>query len=280
VQQTKIQMARLEEVIAERTRDLQGVNEELKRLDRLRMDFFSVINHEMRTPLTAVMGYTDLLFDTPPLTTQQQDMVRVIQDNTRRLLTLVNNLLDISRLEDGRLMIRSEVLSVTMAIDRALAVVKPMADKKHILITVDVPDILPNIYGDPRRVDQILVNLLDNAVKYTPDTGSVVLSIQEDERAGLVQIGVADTGIGIPEGLLPDIFDRFVRAEHAEKAHIVGSGLGLSIVKGLVEAHGGKIWVESEEGQGTTFTFTLPVAASISVGKDIQVESELGEDIL
>lgn len=274
VRQTKAQMAHLEEIIAERTENLQGVNEELQRLDRLRMNFFSVINHEMRTPLTAIMGYTDLLFDNLPLTAHQLDIVHTVQDNTRRLLNLVNNLLDISRLEDGRLMIRSEVLAVTTVIDRALTAIKPMADEKRISIAVDVPDTIPNIYGDPRRVDQILVNLLNNAIKYTPDTGSIVLAAQRDGSAGLVQISVADTGIGIPADLLPEIFDRFVRAEQVEKAHIVGSGLGLSIAKGLVEAHGGNIWAESEEGHGATFTFTLPVAESIPTGKDIQASSE------
>jgi signal transduction histidine kinase len=281
VRQTKTQMARLEEIIAERTENLQGVNEELQRLDRLRMSFFSVINHEMRTPLTAIMGYTDLLFDSLPLTDQQLDIVQTVQVNTRRLLNLVNNLLDISRLEDGKLTIRPESLAVTSVVDQALAVIKPMADKKRISITVDVPDTIPNIYGDPRRVDQILVNLLNNAVKYTPDTGSIALAARRDISADLVQISVADTGIGIPVELQPQIFDRFVRAEQVEKAHIVGFGLGLSIAKGLVEAHGGKIWVESEEGHGATFTFTLPIAELIPEEKDVLVGSELErEDML
>jgi signal transduction histidine kinase len=261
VQQTKTQMARLEEIIAKRTDDLQGVNEELKRLDRLKVNFFSVINHEMRTPLTAIMGYTDLLFDDTSLKDQQVDILNIVQDNARRLLDLVNNLLDISRLEDGRLTIRPEVLEINTAIERALGVIKPMADKKRISIAVDIPGATPSIYGDPRRVDQILINLLHNAVKYTPDTGSVYLTAQEDGNTDLVQISVADTGIGIPAELQPGVFDRFVRAEQAEKTHIVGSGLGLSIAKGLVEAHGGEIWVESEEGCGATFTFTLPVTA-------------------
>lgn len=260
VQQTKTQMAHLEEIITERTEDLQEVNEELKRLASLRSNFFSVINHEMRTPLTAIMGYADLMADDKSLAAHQAGAVRTVQDNARRLLDLVNNLLDISRLEDGRLTIRPEVLEITTAIDQALDVIKPMADKKRISIAVDVPDVIPSIFGDPRRVDQILINLLDNAVKYTPDTGSVALAVQEDGSADLLQVSVADTGIGIPTDLLPELFDRFVRAERVEKAHIMGFGLGLSIAKGLVEAHGGEIWVESEEGCGSTFTFTLPIA--------------------
>jgi signal transduction histidine kinase len=214
------------------------------------------------------MGYTDLLFDDVSLAESQVEILNTVQDNTQRLLGLVNNLLDISRLEDGRLAIHPEVLEVASTMERALAVVKPMADEKRISVKVDVPDTIPNIYGDPRRVDQILINLLSNAVKYTPDTGTIDLIAQEDGHADRVQISVVDSGVGIPAELLPEIFDRFARAEQVEKAHIVGSGLGLSIAKGLVEAHGGQIWVESEEGRGTTFTFTLPMAESIPVEKD------------
>jgi signal transduction histidine kinase len=192
---------------------------------------------------------------------------------------LVNNLLDISRLEDGKLTIRPEVLEITTAIERAVTVVKPTADKKHISIEVNVTDTVPSIYGDPRRVDQILINLLNNAVTYTPDTGSVVLTAQEDGSADLVQISVADTGIGIPTELLAEIFDRFVRAEQVEKAHIMGSGLGLSIAKGLVEAHGGQIWVDSEEGHGATFTFTLPVAEPAPAEEDAQSAQQSDSDL-
>jgi len=278
VQQTKTQMRHLEEIIAERTDDLQRANEGLKQLDRVKATFFSVINHEMRAPLTAIMGYTDLLFDDEAVKARNMDILNVVQDNTRRLLDLVNNLLDISRLEDGKLTIRPEVLEITTAIERAVTVVKPTADKKHISIEVNVTDTVPSIYGDPRRVDQILINLLNNAVTYTPDTGSVVLTAQEDGSADLVQISVADTGIGIPTELLAEIFDRFVRAEQVEKAHIMGSGLGLSIAKGLVEAHGGQIWVDSEEGHGATFTFTLPVAELAPAEEDAQSDSDLEKE--
>jgi signal transduction histidine kinase len=264
VTRTKAQMARLEEIIAERTDDLKGVNEELKRLDRLKTSFFSVINHEMRSPLTAIIGYTDLLQGHRPLAGVQVDMLCKIRDNSQRLLGLVNNLLDISRLEDGKLTIQPEAVSVMDAVDRAVAVVKPMVQEKRISITIDVPGTLPNVLGDPKRVDQILVNLLNNAIKYTPDTGSVILAAREDDATGMIRISLIDTGIGIPADLLPYIFDRFVRAEQVERSHITGTGLGLSIVKGLVEAHGGKIGVESEEGHGSTFTFTLPMVQRAS----------------
>jgi signal transduction histidine kinase len=263
VGQTKAQMVRLEEIIAERTNNLQNANEGLRQLDRLKESFFSVMNHEMRSPLTAIIGYTALLQRDKSLTSMQADMLYRIRNNGQRLLDLVNNLLDISRLEDGKLQIQFEVVDLMELVVQAIAVVKPMAEDKRISITLDIPGTLPTIYGDPKRVDQILVNLLSNAIKYTPDTGSVTLSAQKDDAADMARISVTDNGIGIPADLLPHIFDRFVRAEQAERLHTTGTGLGLSIAKGLAEAHGGKIWVESKEGSGSTFTFTLPVAKEI-----------------
>jgi len=266
VTQTKTQMQRLEEIIAQRTDDLQKANKELTRLDRLKTSFFSVINHELRNPLTAIMGYTDLLLYDRSVTSGQSDKLGKIKENSQRLLDLVNNLLDITRIEEGKMKIVPEELDVMAAMDRAMGVVKPMADQKHISVFTSVPDVIPHAYADPRRVDQILVNLLSNAVKYTPDTGSVILTAQANEDANMVQVSIADNGLGIPAELLDLVFDRFVRAERSGRSEIPGTGLGLSIVKGLVEAHGGKIWVDSVERYGTVFSFTLP-----------QVRAELGK---
>jgi signal transduction histidine kinase len=165
-----------------------------------------------------------------------------------------------SRLEEGKIRITPRVMDVATIVDRAVAVIEPMAENKHISITTDVPDALPDIYGDPRRVDQILVNLLSNAVKYTPDTGSVAVAARRDGLTDMVRISVTDTGIGIPADQLSHVFDRFVRAERDGVMDTVGTGLGLSIAKGLVEAHSGEIRVESEEGHGSTFAFTLPTS--------------------
>jgi signal transduction histidine kinase len=265
VGQTKAQMDRLEETIAERTNDLQKANEELKRQDRAKTNFFSVINHEMRSPLTGILGYTELMLLSQPLTADQAEMLHTIKDNSQRILDLVNNILDVSRLEDGRLNIIPQIMGVQPAVTKAVAVVKPLAKKKRIWIRIDAPEAMIYVHGDPKRVGQILVNLLNNAVKYTPDTGSVTVVVRKNEATNVVEIRVSDNGIGIPADQLPYIFDRFSRIERPEIQHTVGTGLGLSIAKGLVEAHGGKIWVESEEGRGTRFTFTLPVADQLPV---------------
>jgi signal transduction histidine kinase len=263
VRQTKVQMDRLEEIIAERTDDLKKANQELKQLDLVKTRFFSVINHEMRSPLTAVLGYIDLLLFSKPLSRDRADMLRKVKDNSQRLLDLVNKILDISRLEDDRLDILPQAMSIASSVDQAHSIVQPMAKKKRIAIGVDIPPTTPHVHGDPKRVVQILVNLLSNAVKYTPDTGYIVVSARLRDAADMVEVSVVDNGIGIPADQLPHIFDRFSRVEREEIQDIVGTGLGLSIVKGLVEAHGGEVWVDSEVGQGTSFTFTLPVADQV-----------------
>jgi signal transduction histidine kinase len=261
VSQSKAQMARLEEIVAERTQDLEKVNQELKRLDQVKTGFFSMINHEMRTPLTAIIGYVDLLLARDSLTPDEEHMVNTMRKNSHRLLDLVNNILDISRLEDGRLNLLTRDVALLPAIKQAVDVVEPMAEKKHIRMSVDISPDLPSLWVDPRRVHQVLINLLSNAVKYTPDTGTVTITARPIDASEQVEISVSDTGIGIPQDLLPYIFDRFSRIERPEIQHTVGTGLGLSIAKGLVEAHGGEITVASEEGRGTCFTFTLPVAS-------------------
>lgn len=263
VAQTKDQMARLEEIIAERTDDLRKANEELKRLDQLKTNFFAVINHEMRNPLAAILGYTDLLLMKGPLPPKQEDVLGTMRESGQRLLDLVNNILDMSRLDEGRLTIVPQVMGILPAVNQALEIIKPMAEKKLISVNVDVSPMIPDVRGDPRRVSQILVNLLSNAVKYSPDTGSVTIAAQSNGTGNRVEISVTDNGIGIPADQLPHIFDRFSRIERDVIQHTVGTGLGLSIAKGLVEAHGGQIWAESEEGRGTCFTFTLPVAAQL-----------------
>jgi signal transduction histidine kinase len=261
VVQTKSQMARLEELIAERTKDLEQANQDLVRLDRTKTNFFSVINHEMRTPLTAIYGYTELLLaGTEQLSTRQEHMLRHIRDSSQRLMDLVSNILDVSRIEDGKLSILPGVMPVSPAIETALAVVRPMAESKNLSIQVDIAPATPPVWGDSKRVNQILVNLLSNAVKFTPDSGAVTISAHQNARPDMVEISVSDTGPGIPAAYLERIFDRFSRIERPEIQDTTGTGLGLSIAKGLVEAHGGEIWVESQEGQGARFTFTLPAA--------------------
>jgi signal transduction histidine kinase len=266
VAQTKAQMERLEETITERTDDLQRVNEALTKSNQIKTSFVSVINHEMRTPVTAILGYVELMLnEKTPLPSFHLDMVHRIQDQGQRLANLANNLLDISRLEEEKLSLELQALDIASIISQTVAASKPVAERKHISIGVDVPDALPDILGDSQRVTQVLTNLLSNAIRYTPDTGSIIITACVDETADMVRISVADTGAGIPTDLLPHVFDRFYRAEHDLRMNIVGIGLGLSVAKRLVEIQGGEIWAESEEGKGSTFTFALPITGQDSV---------------
>jgi two-component system phosphate regulon sensor histidine kinase PhoR len=233
---------------------------ELEHLVQINKIFLSTINHEMRTPLTAILGYTDLLLESDLLPSDAVEMVDYVRRNSERLLRLVNDILDLSRLESGTLLVVRQRMGIRSAVERTLSAVKPMADEKHLQITVDIPSI-SDVFADPDRVEQVLTNLLSNAVKYTPDWGCVTVAAREDAAAYAIEVSVRDTGISIPPEQLPHIFDRFSRIERAEIQHTVGTGLGLSIAKGLVEAHGGEIWVESKKGHGSCFSFTLPVYA-------------------
>ena len=258
--QTKAQMNRLEEIIAERTRDLEQVNAELVELDRVKTTFYSVINHEMRNPITSILGYADLIESGVDLSHQHVDMVHAIASSGQRLLELVNNLLDISRIEDGRLTILPQPMSLRFVLDHTLEVIAPLAERKLVDIQANVSFDLPFVYADPKRVGQILSNLLSNAVKYVPDTGRVEVAARVNDAADMLVITVSDNGIGIPASQLPHVFNRFSRVEREAIQHTVGTGLGLYITKGLVEAHGGQISAQSQEGEGTCFTFTLPLA--------------------
>jgi signal transduction histidine kinase len=259
VGQTRAQMDRLEEIIDSRTAALQRANEGLKLADQAKTCFFLVINHEMRTPLTAIIGFTALL-SRSEMSDDDKEMVEIVSQGGERLLGLVNDILDVSRLEDGRMTLVQQEIEIGTALDRALAVVRPMAEEKHLDFRMDISPEVPYAYADPKRVGQVLINLLSNAVKYTPDTGWVRVSAGPNGKGGMIEVSVADSGVGIPADQLPHVFDRFSRVERAETYHTVGTGLGLSIVKGLVEAHGGEVWVESEEGVGSCFHFTLPTA--------------------
>jgi signal transduction histidine kinase len=251
----------LEGNTGERKQDVGELEQELARLIRINKIFLSMVNHEMRTPLTAISGFTELLVASEQLSADARDMVESIKRNSDRLLRLVNDILDVARLESGNLLIVRQRMSLPSSIDASLFAIKHMADIKSIHVRLDVPRVLPQVFADPHRVEQVLTNLLSNAVKYTPQGGRITVRAQRDESADAVIVAVCDTGIGIPEDQLPRIFDRFSQIERAEMPDAVSTGLGLSITKGLVEAQGGRIWAESKVGKGTCVYFALPVAS-------------------
>lgn len=228
--------------------------------ERAKTEFVSTVSHELRTPMTAVKGYVDLLLmgATGDLSDQQQHFLDIIKTNTDRLTTLVNDLLDISRIETGKIELEMEPLDMVSIIEQVALTIRPKAEEKGLHVHAVVPPALPKVFGDPDRVIQILTNLVGNAYKYTP-TGGVV-SVNAYVRDEMVHIAVADTGIGISAEDQRKIFERFFRVDDPLVHEEAGTGLGLSIAVSLVEMHGGEVMVESEAGEGSIFTFTLPLA--------------------
>jgi PAS domain S-box-containing protein len=229
-------------------------------VERLKNEFISTVSHELRTPMTSIKGYTDLLVNerVGTLSEQQRHFVLVIKNNADRLTALVNDILDISRIETGRLKLQIEPLDLTQLINHVIDSIQGQMVEKSLNLTIDLPPVLPPVCGDESRVTQILENLTSNAWKYTPEGGQI--TIRARVVNDFVQVDVTDTGIGIDSKDLSQIFDRFYRTEQAEVQAVDGSGLGLSIVKMFVELLGGRIWVESELDQGSTFSFSLPLA--------------------
>ena len=227
----------------------------LKMLDRLKSDFIHTVSHDLRSPLTAIMGYVELLDRIGPLNEQQKEFVRRIQNSVNSITTLVNDLLDLGRIEAGfdsrkDLVAMDGILRYTL--DNYLNQIKD----KRLKVTVDVPQTLLPVLGNPIRLRQMLDNLIGNAIKYTPEGGSVVIKMSvEDEQ---LITSIKDSGIGIPLSDQAHIFDKFYRASNAPKG-VPGTGLGLSIVKSIVDNHEGRIWVESRMREGTTFFIVLPL---------------------
>jgi two-component system phosphate regulon sensor histidine kinase PhoR len=237
---------------------IQQDHTELRRLERVRRDFVANVSHELRTPLASLKALVETLeggaLDDP---TAARDFLARMHVEVDGLVQLVEELLALSRLEDGRADLRPTSTPVAELVGRAVERLRPQADRAGVALAADVPADLPPVLADPARVQQVIMNLVHNAVKFTPPGGSI--RVTADRWNGQVAVRVIDTGVGIDAEDLPRIFERFYKADRSRAS--TGTGLGLAIAKHLVLAHGGRIWAESHGlGQGSTFTFTLPVA--------------------
>ena len=234
---------------------------DLRRLEQVRKDFVANVSHELRTPLTAIQGFAETLL-TGALEDQQNNrhFVEVIRNHTARLSRLTDDLLKLSRIEAGKLDMDFQPVDLEALIGAAVESARGAASQKQLsLAAADVPRNLPRILGDADLLREVMRNLLDNAIQYTPAAGSI--NVSAARREGFVVITVADTGIGIPTADQARIFERFYRVDAARSREVGGTGLGLAIAKHIVEAHGGEIWVESTVAEGSQFHFSLPVAA-------------------
>ena len=237
---------------------------ELRRLENIRKDFVANVSHELRTPLTSIKGYIEALLDgakdDPDTSTK---FLNIILKQSDRLNLILEDLLQLSRIESGKILFRREPLQIQKVIERALTMIKPLADKKgHKLISCIAND-LSLVLGDEDRLMQVLSNLLDNAIKYTPENGTVTVEarfVSDTTQRPLttaIELSVTDTGIGIPEEDRPRIFERFYRVDKARSRELGGTGLGLAIVKHLVEGLGGRVWVEASMPTGSRFIVRL-----------------------
>jgi two-component system sensor histidine kinase BaeS len=230
------------------------------RLDRLKDEFVLTASHELRSPLTSVQGFAELLMlERDKLTSRQVETVAVILDNSRHLVRLLNDLLDLARSDAGRLAIRPTATELGPLIEDAVRLMRGQTDASHQALSAEIEPVLPPVQAEPDRIRQVLVNLLTNAHEYSPEGASIEVSARV--AGAEVVIAVKDDGPGIPRDQLEHIFERFVRGDAGLTQRVGGTGLGLAISKSLVELHGGRLAVDSTVGRGSTFSFGLPLEA-------------------
>jgi signal transduction histidine kinase len=270
----------LEEKISIATADLARANERMKianeklqDLNKAKSDFIAIVSHELRSPLTSMLGFTDLLLqgETGALGPTQKEFVDIINQNTKRLIDLINNLLNLSKIEAGRVELKKEPLDLEKTVHGVIHNFRSLlADKRLVIKVVPPAEPLPKIAADENQLARVLTNLLANAVKYTVPEGEIVVHITDGSET--VQVDILDSGDGIESRDLTHMFERFYRAPRAKSENIVGTGLGLAIAKSIIEIHGGRIWAESpltnadkelfswekRTNRGAKFSFTLP----------------------
>ena len=232
---------------------------ELRRLENIRKDFVANVSHELRTPISNIKGYAETLIDGAIEDRENaRDFVNIIHHDADRLAKLIDDLLELARIESGRMPLQLKAQPVALLIERMVNAMHKQADARSVMLSADIPKGLPDVMIDENRIAQVLLNLIDNAIKYTQPDGRVTL--RAFDKGGYIEVSVIDTGAGIPENDIPRIFERFYTVDKARSRELGGTGLGLSIVKHIVQAHKGDVHVQSIVGAGSTFSFTLPKA--------------------
>ena len=261
--------------LAQLAQSFSQMADRLKEIDEMKNNFISHVSHELRTPLTSINEASDLLLDRVggDLTSRQEHLLQIIKQCTQRLIKMVNNLLDLSKMEAGMMNYEFVRASINQIIRHSLEEINLLATKKNIRLQVQIEDNLPPLKMDVEKMQEVMDNLLSNAIKFTPEGGTVRiearLARKKDRLPGAQEtsylvVSVSDTGPGIPRQYQARIFEKFQGIDTRRTAEGRGTGLGLSIASHIVKAHGGKIWVESTEGQGSTFSFSLPLSATDS----------------
>jgi two-component system, OmpR family, phosphate regulon sensor histidine kinase PhoR len=235
---------------------IQDVTQE-REVSRMKSDFVSFVTHQLRTPLAGIKWLLELAAGTQDVE-ELHAFISDAREANERLVTLVNDLLDISRLESGRLVMTPQELDIGKVTKSVVDELTPLLKDKGHQLTVTGLDGLPLVMADPQLFRQVVMNLISNAIKYTPSPGQIALRMRAEN--GSVEWAVQDNGIGVPKDSLPRLFEKFYRADNVHKIETEGTGLGLYLVRLIVEKFGGRIWCQSEEGKGTTFLFTVPLS--------------------
>jgi two-component system sensor histidine kinase ResE len=235
---------------------LRDMTEE-RQLDKMRIDFIANVSHELRTPISMLQGYSEAIVDDIAESQEEKkEMAKVIYDESLRMGRLVNELLDLARMEAGHLQLSFEDIDLSPFINRIIHKFQGLAKDNEIQLNAEIEDGISSVSFDPDRIEQVLTNLIDNAIRHTPKGGSVRLKATSEDMG--IRLEVKDSGSGIPEEDLPFVFERFYKADKARTRGRAGTGLGLAIVKNIIDAHHGSVSVQSKMGLGTTFTFLLP----------------------
>ncbi len=230
---------------------------ELRHLESIRQDFVANVSHELRTPVASIRGYAETLLDGAIADEEHvKKFIEIIHQDSERLSELIDDLLDLARIESGKMKMVLLPINLSNVVQKTISILNPQIKNKHLTVSSKLSSDIPKVLADEARISQVILNLLDNAVKYTPEGGQIVVDAVKSNH--YVQMDIIDSGIGIPEKDLLRVFERFYRVDKARSREMGGTGLGLSIVKHIVQAHNGRVWVDSELGKGSTFHFTLP----------------------
>ncbi len=264
--------------LSEKTKKLQVAYERLKELDRLKSNFLATVSHELRTPLTSIIGYSEMIIEgiAGEINDEQREFLETIHEKGEQLLELIKSLLDLSKLESGTMSLRRADMDAAALVEQVVSTMTPSARKRGVTISAETEPGMPFLYADADRLRQVLNNLSENALKFTPKGGSVVIGAKKvlltgEDLGGVggalmaaaqrpaIEISVSDTGPGIPEGERTRVFDAFYQVDNSSTREVGGTGLGLSIVKRLVDAHDGNIRIEENDPSGAVFLVTIPI---------------------
>lgn len=257
---SKSEVEKQNELIKKTNKTLAQREQELKSLDKMKMDFVSTVSHELRTPLTVILGNTKLVIQKHESMSDKEKVsfLEVVVEQGEHLLNLINDVLDVAKAESGHLILQRSIVDIEMIVEEAVSFVDVLLKNKGVSLKKEILSQEKEVYVDSLRLRQIFVNLLSNAVKFTPEGEEIIIKVQDYVHSSdVLLVTVSDTGVGIPRNKIDTLFNRFIQVDNSPTRKFGGMGLGLAIIKEIVHLHGGRIWVESEEGEGSTFFFTI-----------------------